>query len=82
MAVVIRLQRGGRKKKPFYRIVAADQRFPRDGRYLEVVGTYNPGAEGQQVEMKVERIEEWIKNGAQLSETVQSLYKKLKKGAA
>ncbi|MBF0275593.1 MAG: 30S ribosomal protein S16 [Nitrospinae bacterium] len=82
MAVVIRLQRGGRNKKPVYRIVVADQRFPRDGRYLEIVGTYNPGAAGEQVELKTDRVEDWVKNGAQLSKTVDGLYKNFKKGVA
>ncbi|MBI3795102.1 MAG: 30S ribosomal protein S16 [Nitrospinae bacterium] len=72
MAVVIRMSRGGKKKKPFYRIVAADKRFCRDGRYLEIVGTWDPKLEKATV--KKEAAEKWIKNGAQVSETVKKLF--------
>lgn len=79
--VVIRLSRGGKHKSPFYRIVAADQRFPRDGRHLEVLGYYNPVARGNDVELKIEldRVEYWIGVGAQPSKTVASLIKKFRK---
>jgi len=66
----------GRKKKPFYRIVVADSKFPRDGRFLEVLGTYNPVKDPVLVELEEERIFHWIKNGATLSDTVKSLFKK------
>lgn len=74
MAVTIRLARIGRKKKPFYRIVAADSRFPRDGRNLEVVGTYDPRT--KETRIKKEIAEKWIKHGASLSATVKSLFQK------
>ena len=73
MSVVIRLTRRGKKKKPFYRIVAADQRFSRDGRFLEIVGTYDP--RNKEVTVKKEAAEKWIKNGARLSSTVKQLFK-------
>lgn len=81
--VVIRLARGGRRKHPFYRIVAADKRFPRDGRHLEILGYYNPLARGQDTELhvKLERAEYWLSVGAQPSKTVASLLKKFKKMA-
>jgi small subunit ribosomal protein S16 len=74
MSVVIRLTRGGQKKKPFYRIVAADKRFCRDGRFLEIVGTWDPLLEKATV--KKEAAEKWIKNGAQVSNTVKKLFVK------
>jgi small subunit ribosomal protein S16 len=74
MAVVIRLTRGGQKKKPLYRIVAADKRFCRDGRFLEIVGTHDPRLDKTVV--KKEAAEKWIKNGAQLSNTVRKLFAK------
>lgn len=74
MAVVIRLSRRGRKKKPFYRIVAADQRFSRDGRFLEIVGTYDPMT--KEVTVKKEAAQKWIQRGAQLSSTVKRLFSK------
>jgi small subunit ribosomal protein S16 len=76
MAVKIRLARYGAKKRPFYRIVVADGRFPRDGRFLENVGTYNPMVEPNEVTLKKERIEYWIGQGATPSDTVNSLLKK------
>lgn len=74
MAVVIRLTRRGKKKQPFYRIVVADERFPRDGRYLEIVGTYDPRSDA--VTVKKEKAEKWIKNGARLSGTVKRIFAK------
>jgi small subunit ribosomal protein S16 len=73
--VVIRLARGGSKKRPFYNIVAADRRERRDGRFLERVGFYNPVAAGQAEDLRVafDRVEHWVKNGAQLSPTVARL---------
>lgn len=76
MAVKIRLARHGAKKKPFYRIVVADSRSPRDGRFLENVGTYNPMVEPPQVTLKTERIAYWMEKGATPSDTVNSLLKK------
>ena len=76
MAVKIRLARYGAKKRPFYRIVVADGRYPRDGRFLENVGTYNPMVEPNEVTLKKERIEYWLGQGATPSDTVGSLLKK------
>ena len=76
MAVVIRLARHGAKKKPFYRIVVADSESPRDGKYLENVGTYNSLLDPVQVTLKPERIRYWMDKGAKPSDTVRSLLKK------
>ncbi len=76
MAVRIRLARHGAKKKPFYRIVVADNESPRDGKYLENVGTYNPLLDPVQVTLKSERIQYWMDQGAKPSDTVRSLLKK------
>ncbi len=76
MAVKIRLRRMGAKKSPFYRIVVADSRFPRDGRFIEEIGTYNPLAEPSAVAIDSEKAAQWIKNGAQPTDTVKSLFKK------
>jgi small subunit ribosomal protein S16 len=74
--VRLRLTRGGRHKRPFYRIVAADSRMPRDGRYLEVLGTYDPLKTPAAVTMKQDRVMAWLKQGAQPSVTVKHLLKK------
>ncbi len=76
MAVKIRLARHGAKKKPFYRIVVAEEDCRRDGRFLEVVGTYNPLTEPAQVTFKGERVQYWMGQGAQATDTVRSLLKK------
>ncbi|MBS3754918.1 MAG: 30S ribosomal protein S16 [Desulfobacterales bacterium] len=76
MAVKIRLARHGAKKKPFYRIVVADNRYPRDGRFLETVGTYNPMVEPHEVTLKKERIARWMDHGAVPSDTVNSLLRR------
>ncbi|MDJ0830087.1 MAG: 30S ribosomal protein S16 [Desulfobacterales bacterium] len=76
MAVKIRLARHGAKKRPFYRIVAADGEMPRDGRFLEILGTYNPLLDPAEVTLKNERIRYWIDQGAQPSDTVKNLLKK------
>jgi small subunit ribosomal protein S16 len=76
MAVKIRLARHGAKKRPFYRIVVADSESPRDGRFLETVGTYNPLKEPAEVMLKSERIDYWLGQGATPSDTVKSLLKK------
>ena len=81
LAVVIRLTRRGAKKKPFYRIVAADSRMPRDGRFLEILGTYDPMLEENGCKVDAEKAMAWIKKGAKPSKTVGSLFKKAGVGA-
>ena len=76
MAVKIRLRRMGAKKSPFYRIVVADSRFPRDGRFIEEIGYYNPMEEPSVVEVDPEKAKKWIANGAQPTDTVKALFKK------
>ena len=76
MAVVLRMTRRGAKKKPFYRIVAADSRSPRDGKFLEMLGTYDPLKSGNNIKIDAEKVTSWIKKGAKPSETVASLLKK------
>ena len=76
MAVKIRLTRMGSKKKPFYRINVADSRAPRDGRFIETVGTYNPLTEPETVTLKEEEIMNWLNNGAQPSDTVRNILSK------
>lgn len=80
--VVIRLARTGAKKKPFYHVVATDKRSPRDGRYIEQLGYYNPVARGNELrlQLKQERIEHWLKEGAKPSERVQKLLSLFAKG--
>ena len=73
MAVKIRLKRMGSKKSPFYRIVVADSRSPRDGRFIETVGTYNPLVEPAEVKLNEELVLSWLNNGAQPSDTVKNL---------
>ncbi|MDO5755544.1 MAG: 30S ribosomal protein S16 [Tissierellia bacterium] len=75
MAVKIRLKRMGAKKRPFYRIVVADSRSPRDGRFIEEIGYYNPLTEPKVVKVNKERVNEWIKNGAKPTDTVNRLLK-------
>ena len=74
--VKIRLRRMGAKKAPFYRIVVADSRSPRDGRFIEEIGTYNPMLEPSEVKVDADKVKEWIKNGAQPTDTVKALLKK------
>ncbi len=76
MSVKIRLARGGAKKKPFYRIVAANIESPRDGRFLETLGTYNPMVDPAAITLKDERIKYWLGVGAQPTTTVKSILKK------
>ncbi len=76
MAVKLRLKRMGAKQKPFYRIVAADARSPRDGRFIETVGTYNPVAQPAEVKIDKELALKWLNNGAQPTDTVASLLRK------
>ena len=78
MSVSIRMSRHGAKKKPFYRIVVSDQRFPRDGRYIEQVGTYDPRAKTAGLKLEREKIAAWIKKGAKPSQTVSELMKQEK----
>ena len=82
--VSIRLARGGSKKRPFYHVVVSDSRSPRDGRYIERVGFYNPRARGQEQELQLDdtRIDYWISQGAQVSERVSNLIKGARKAAA
>jgi small subunit ribosomal protein S16 len=77
MAVKIRLSRKGKRHKPFYHVVVADGRMPRDGRFLEVLGTYDPSNKEHRFTGKKERIEHWIENGALPSETVSHLIRSL-----
>ena len=74
--VKIRLRRMGAKKAPFYRIVVADSRYPRDGRFIEEIGYYNPVANPSELNVDVDRAQAWIKTGAQPTETVKGLLKK------
>ncbi len=76
MATKIRLRRMGAKKKPFYRIVVADSRAPRDGRSIEEIGYYNPNVNPAEIKVDVEAAQKWLANGAQPSDTVRSLLKK------
>jgi small subunit ribosomal protein S16 len=75
LAVKLRLTRVGSKKNPVYRIVAADSRSPRDGKFLEIVGRYNPQSDPSLIELKEDRIRDWLSKGAQPSATVQRLLK-------
>ena len=76
MAVKIRLRRMGAKKAPFYRVVVADSRYPRDGRFIEEIGTYNPMTDPAQINIDADKAKTWIKNGAQPTDTVKVLLKK------
>ena len=77
MAVKIRLKRMGANKKPFYRVVVADGRAPRDGRFIEEIGYYNPLKEPAEIKIDAEKAANWIKNGAQPTDTVRVLLKKV-----
>ena len=76
MAVKIRLKRIGMKKTPFYRVVVADSRYPRDGRFIEEIGTYDPKTDPATVKVDVEKAKKWVANGAQPTDTVRALLKK------
>ncbi len=76
MAVKIRLRRMGMKKNPIYRVIVADSRSPRDGKFIEEIGTYNPLVNPAEFKVDGEKVKTWIKNGAQPTETVKSLLKK------
>lgn len=74
--VKIRLRRMGAKKSPFYRVVVADSRYPRDGRFIEEIGYYNPMVSPEEVKVDAEKAKKWISNGAQITDTVKLLFKK------
>ncbi len=76
MAVKMRLRRMGAKKNPFYRIVVADSRYPRDGRFIEEIGTYDPMTEPATVKIDADKAKQWIANGAQPTDTVKAMLKK------
>ena len=76
MAVKIRLRRMGAKKAPFYRVVVADSRYPRDGRFIEEVGYYNPVSDHAEIKIDAEKVTKWIQNGSQPTDTVRDLLKK------
>ena len=82
MAVAIRLRREGALNRPYYKVVVADKRSPRDGKFIEIIGTYDPKKPGHNSTLKADRIEYWIGKGAQPSDTVRSLIEKNKKQAA
>jgi small subunit ribosomal protein S16 len=82
MAVSIRLRREGAKNRPYYKVVVADSRSPRDGKFIEIIGTYDPKKPGYNSTLKLDRAEYWISKGAQASDTVRSLIKKNKKQVA
>ena len=71
--VTIRLARAGAKKKPFYKVVVADHRFPRDGRFIELIGTYDPKAKEHGIKIRLDRVEHWVNEGAQPSDTVRDI---------
>ena len=76
MAVKIRLRRMGAKKAPFYRVIVADERSPRDGKFIDEIGYYNPLTNPADIKIDAEKAQKWIENGAQPTETVKSLLKK------
>ena len=80
MSVKVRMQRHGAKKRPYYRIVVADSHSPRDGKFLELVGTYDPSRSPALLDNKLDRVEHWIGLGAQPSDTVRTLINRLKRG--
>ena len=75
MSVKLRLVRMGKKKQPTYRVIAADARSPRDGRFIEILGTYNPLTEPARIKLETERVRYWIKSGAQPTATVRNILK-------
>jgi small subunit ribosomal protein S16 len=82
MAVSIRLRREGALNRPYYKVVVADSHSPRDGKFIEIIGTYDPKKPGHNSTLKIDRVEYWIARGAQPSDTVRSLLKKNKKVTA
>jgi small subunit ribosomal protein S16 len=81
MSVSIRLRREGTTNRPYYKVVVADSRSPRDGKFIEIIGTYDPKKQGHNSTLQMDRIEHWISKGAQPSDTVRSLIKKNRKVA-
>src|SRR5437763_11602593 len=81
MAVSIRLRREGAKNRPYYKVVVADSRSPRDGKFIEMIGTYDPKRPGDNSSLRIERAEYWISKGAQPSDTVRSVIKRNQKQA-
>ncbi len=79
MAVKVRLSRAGGRHRPFYRVVVADERAPRDGAFLELVGTYDPKQEPAKIDLKTDRIEYWVSKGAKPSQTVSEIMKRFGK---
>jgi small subunit ribosomal protein S16 len=82
MATAIRLRREGTRNAPYYKMVVADKRSPRDGKFIEIVGNYDPKKPGTNYTVKLARIDHWVKNGAQMSDTVRSIVKKARVTAA
>src|ERR1043166_7298351 len=82
MAVSIRLRREGALNRPYYKVVVADSRSPRDGKFIEIIGTYDPKKTGHNSTLKLARVDHWISKGAQPSDTVRSLIKKNRKQSA
>jgi len=82
MSVSIRLRREGTTNRPYYKVVVADSRSPRDGKFIEIIGTYDPKKEGHNSTLKMDRIDHWMSKGAQPSDTVRSLIKKTRKAGA
>ena len=76
MAVAIRLRREGTRNAPYYKVVVADKRSPRDGKFIEIIGNYDPKKKGTNYKIDVNRVDHWVKNGAQMSDTVRSIVKK------
>jgi small subunit ribosomal protein S16 len=81
MAVSIRLRREGTTNSPYYKIVVADARSPRDGKFIEIIGNYDPKKAGQNANLDLARVDYWVKNGAQPSETVASIIRNLRRAA-
>jgi len=79
MAVVIRLRKEGKKNRPYFRVVVTDKESPRDGRFLELVGTYNPMGKDEGMKLKLDRIDHWVSKGAKPSETVASFIRKARR---
>jgi small subunit ribosomal protein S16 len=82
MAVSIRLRREGSINNPYYKVVVADQRSPRDGKFIELIGNYDPKKAGENSNIDLSRVDYWVKNGAQPSDTVRSIIKKARKKEA
>jgi len=79
MSVAIRLRREGSLNNPYYKVIVADQRSPRDGKFIEIIGNYDPKKEGDNSNIDLSRVDYWVKNGAQPSDTVRSIIKKARK---